>query len=587
MFRRIAASTLLALTIAACGVVSDPIEVTSLNPEDGATGVPVDVQLEATFDRGIDETTLDGNFSLSGPGGDVAGTIGYVDAARTATFTPAADLDYATTYTATVSGSVATTDGDTLAGEASWSFTTEAEPEPEDAIGGLEVSPATETLTVGATAQLTATATGVVGSPDTSVAWSSDDTDVATVDAVTGLVTAVDAGTATITATSNFDATITATAEITVAPPLTGADYLLDTTAGTPIDPVLEADLAGGAAPFSFALSPTYEADPLLPINGLPPGTALDPVTGEISGTPTTANYYRASIEVTDAAGQTIKVLAEIDVELGFSYASDTYLYDPNLTGEVVAASEIELIGSTGPEIYSMALVSNDGTGVAADWAIDEASGAISRVTPSTPDTTTWTYTVTVIDDGGSKTATFDVTLTAFQIGGLDVTPEAATVTVGDTEPLTATATGVVGSPDTSVTWSSSDEGVATVDASGLVTAVSAGTATITATSDFDGTVSGSAEITVVDAIGGLDVTPETATVIAGDTEQLTATPTGVAGSPDTSVTWSSDDEAVATVDASGLVTAVTAGTAIITATSNFDGSVSDSAEITVVDGPL
>jgi len=203
---------------------------------------------------------------------------------------------------------------------------------------------------------------------------------------------------------------------------------------------------------------------------------------------------------VTDAAGQTIKVLAEIDVELAFSYASDTYLYDADATGVIVPDTEIELIGSTGPEIYSMALLSNDGTGVAADWSIDEDTGAISRVTASTPDTTTWTYTVTVIDDGGSKTATFDVTLNVIEeIGGLDVTPATATVTAGDTEQLTATPTGVVGSPDTSVTWSSDDEAVATVDASGLVTAVAAGTATITATSVFDGTVSDTAVITVED----------------------------------------------------------------------------------------
>src|SRR6056297_785267 len=140
MFRRIAATTLLVLTIAACGVVTNPIEVTSLTPEDGATGVPVDVQLEAAFSQSIDETTLAGNFSLSGPGGDVAGTIAYDAMTQTATFTPDADLAFDTTYTATIAGSVATTDGETLAGDASWSFTTAAEVAPALEITSLTPS---------------------------------------------------------------------------------------------------------------------------------------------------------------------------------------------------------------------------------------------------------------------------------------------------------------------------------------------------------------------------------------------------------------------------------------------------------------
>lgn len=78
-------------------------------------------------------------------------------------------------------------------------------------------------------------------------------------------------------------------------------------------------------------------------------------------------------------------------------------------------------------------------------------------------------------------------------------------------------------------------------------------------------------------------VDPETASVAVGGTQQLTATLTGAT---DTSVTWSSSDETVATVDAAGLVTvdaaATTGETVTITATSVEDPNASDSATITV-----
>jgi len=69
-------------------------------------------------------------------------------------------------------------------------------------------------------------------------------------------------------------------------------------------------------------------------------------------------------------------------------------------------------------------------------------------------------------------------------------------VAVGATGTLTATCT-----PDTAedltVTWSSSDTSIATVDSSGVVTAVSAGTAIITATSNDESTVSATCTVTV------------------------------------------------------------------------------------------
>ena len=118
---------------------------------------------------------------------------------------------------------------------------------------------------------------------------------------------------------------------------------------------------------------------------------------------------------------------------------------------------------------------------------------------------------------------------------------------------------------DKTVTWSSSDEDVATVTDEGVVTAVSAGKATITATS---GKVSATCEITVnapFVAVETITLDRTTAKVEEGKTVTLKATVRPVAAT-DQTVTWTSSDETVATVDSKGVVTAVKAGTAVITA---------------------
>ena len=133
------------------------------------------------------------------------------------------------------------------------------------------------------------------------------------------------------------------------------------------------------------------------------------------------------------------------------------------------------------------------------------------------------------------------------------------------------------------VTWTSSASSVATVDASGLVTAVGNGTATITASA---GSASGSAVVTVTQSVASVEVSPATAPLTAlGETVQLTAEAFdgnghAVAGAE---FSWESSDAGVATVDASGLVTAVGNGTATITATA---GSASGTATVTVAVGP-
>jgi len=179
------------------------------------------------------------------------------------------------------------------------------------------------------------------------------------------------------------------------------------------------------------------------------------------------------------------------------------------------------------------------------------------------------------------------ITVVPVPVATVTVAPVSSTVTRGQTLQLTATTADTNGGPLTgrTVTWTSSDPAVATVSATGLVTSVAVGgPVTITATSEGQ---TGSAGVTVTPVpVATVAVSPATASITPGQTQQLIATPTDAQGDslPGRTVTWTSSDPAVATVSATGLVTAVAVGAATITATSEGQ---TGSATITITPVPV
>ena len=153
---------------------------------------------------------------------------------------------------------------------------------------------------------------------------------------------------------------------------------------------------------------------------------------------------------------------------------------------------------------------------------------------------------------------------------------------LGATEQLTAEVRDQNGNAmaEAAVSWASSAAAVATVSVSGLVTGVGEGMATITASA---GNVSGSAVVTVMQPVASVEVSPSADTIGLGSTLQLAAEGFDENGDAVESVqfSWESSDIAIATVDASGLVTGVAVGAATITASA---GSGQGTAEITVMD---
>ncbi|MFN2325198.1 MAG: beta strand repeat-containing protein, partial [Gemmatimonadales bacterium] len=143
-------------------------------------------------------------------------------------------------------------------------------------------------------------------------------------------------------------------------------------------------------------------------------------------------------------------------------------------------------------------------------------------------------------------------------------------VLVGGTRQLQATprtSTGIA-VPGKTVTWSSANNGLAQVSSDGVVTGVAAGVVSISAVVDG---ITGRIELEVRPVpVASVQVTAGVQTLEAGQTTQLQATTLDSVGGvlPGRQIAWSSSNNAVATVSPTGLVTAVGAGSAIITATS-------------------
>jgi len=196
--------------------------------------------------------------------------------------------------------------------------------------------------------------------------------------------------------------------------------------------------------------------------------------------------------------------------------------------------------------------------------------------------------------------------LEIFSCGGLSTTqtpvavtvmisPASATVAVGGTQQFTAT---VENTSNTTVTWqvnamTGGNATIGTISSSGLYTAPgavpSSAAVTVTAVSQADATKSASAQVTVTAAAPvSITISPASATVAAGGTQQFTAT---VENASNTAVTWqvngvTGGNATAGTISSSGLYTAPGAvpspAAVTITAVSQADATKSASAQVTI-----
>lgn len=190
---------------------------------------------------------------------------------------------------------------------------------------------------------------------------------------------------------------------------------------------------------------------------------------------------------------------------------------------------------------------------------------------------------ITVTTEDGAKTATCKVTVNAPQtvpVTGVTLDKTSLDLKTGDNTTLTATVN-PESATNKDVTWISDKPEIAAVEG-GTVTAKAAGTAIIAVTT-IDGGKIATCKVTVTPKtvpVSGIQV-QGAASIYVGDTTKLTATVTPT-NATNQKVTWSSNNESVATVGTDGTVTAVSAGTATITVTTE-DGQKTAACTVTVL----
>ena len=200
--------------------------------------------------------------------------------------------------------------------------------------------------------------------------------------------------------------------------------------------------------------------------------------------------------------------------------------------------------------------------------------GNVSSTGLYTAPATSGTYTVTATSEANTaESASATVSVTSAPVVAVSISPGSASLLTDGTQQFTANVTGT---SNTAVTWSTTGGSVST---GGLYTApATAGTYTVTATSQADTTKYASATVTVTSApVVAVSISPSSASLLTGGTQQFTAT---ITGTSNTAVTWSTTG---GIVSSDGLYTApATAGTYSVTATSQADTTKSASAMVAV-----
>ncbi len=287
------------------------------------------------------------------------------------------------------------------------------------------------------------------------------------------------------------------------------------------------------------------------------------------SGTPALAAVSGTGLVTGIAAGGPVTITATSEGQSGT--AAVTVSAIPVASVTVTPASATIQVGQT-VQLTATTKDANGNvlTGRTVTWASSIPTVATANASGLVMGIAGGPVTITATSEGKSGTAA--VTVTPVPVASVTVTPSSASIQQSQTGQLTATPKDANGNPLTgrTVTWSSSNTSVATVNGSGLVTGVSVGgPVTITAISEGQ---AGTAAITVIPVpVASVTVRPAIATIEVGQTVQLSATTRDASGNLLTgrTVTWASSAPAQATVNGSGLVTAISSGGPVaITATS-------------------
>jgi Big-like domain-containing protein len=424
----------------------------------------------------------------------------------------------------------------------------------------VEISPGSLSLAAGESASLAATVLNLLGRQiQMSVNWSSSDASIASVSS-DGTVTGALAGTATITARAGG---ASASVAVTVA-----------------VGP-----------PSSIAISPTSVAIRVDESQLF--AVSVSDVAGNDLGTPsnpqwTSSNLEYATVDSDGLATGLALGLVDISVTAGGLTASAALqvLLPLSETGFRVSPAQLTILRDQSGKL-SARLIDDLGnaTSVSADWtsrdegiATVDGDGAVSGVSVGD----VW---IVATADGQADSSL--VSVTSKDPASVSVTPGLVDLSVGEAATFSAAVKDQDGEElSVALTWASKNPGIASIDGQGRVTALSPGVVNVSAT-----TSNGVSDDAIVRVFSrdpvSLRVTPDPVNLQSGANAQLTATPWDVLGKPTTflpgqDLVWVSGDQAVATVDANGLVSALAVGETTVTATA---GTLTDQVTVTVTRG--
>ena len=468
----------------------------------------------------------------------------------------------------TESTTAVTTEGTT---EVTTENSTEVVTPPEKVtVESVSLNKLATSIQVGESEQLAVTVLPV-DAANKEVTWKSNHADIASVDS-TGVVTAKAAGTAEITVTTvdgGFSATCTVIVKEKTEPVVAVTNVVLNTDATT--------ILVGKAA----ALTAT-----VLPIDASESGVTWT------SDNEAIATVDKNGVVTAKAAGEAVITVTTVDggktASCKITVKEETQK-EISVTGVIFDKSSITMRPAE-KETLTVSILPEDATNKNISWTnTNEKVATISRDGEIVAISEGTTMIIATSEDGG-KTATCTVTVVKegteeIKVESISLNKITTSITEGGYEHLSVDFLPADAS-NKNVIWTSDNETVATVDTAGIVTGCKEGSAVITVTT-VDGGKQASCVVTVtkqaaiVVPVKSIILNAESITLTEGKSTILNATILPI-DATENKVTWTSDHETIATVDAMGTVNAVSAGTAIITAAS-ADGTVTASCKVEVV----
>ena len=274
------------------------------------------------------------------------------------------------------------------------------------------------------------------------------------------------------------------------------------------------------------------------------------------------------------------------EIKLSFQFEHDTnpsicYL-SLNFTPIDISLDKEEMTLEIGEEESLVARINGIPNNTDIDWKSDNPDIATVNVDGIVKAISQGTTTIYATAKGSMYFATCKVTVKSDKATDIVLDKNELTLNIGDKERLTATVL-PESVKDKSVRWYSSAQRIATVNADGVVTAISVGTAVITVTTNDGSDLTASCTVTVTPkTVQSITMDEEALTLERGETTRLTVT-VSPSDADDTSVTWRSNNSNVAIVDGSGKVAALEVGTAIISATTNDGSRLSARCTVTVI----